>query len=179
MNIFVELSIEVVKLFSKLLLKPSREIARVVKIYDTMHKVLETTDVERMLILKAHNGGGLIRPSTPLYVSVLYEDYDNPFTSVKETYQKYMIDEHYLRTLNDLCMDKKVVVVTEALPASMLKDIYQGEGVEYSEIHLLGQDRKNLYFCSVASSKKENLVSSPKQKLAIETAVNTIRNSII
>ncbi len=174
-----DLFTEVLKLVNFITLKPSREIKKVVKIYDEMHRVLADTDVERFLIFKAHNGGGLIRPMTPLYASVIHEDYTEPFTSVKEKYQQLRIDSEYIRLLDQVCGLKKVEIYTKDVKSQFLKEIYDGEGVKYSEVFFLGQDKKNLYYCSIVSSKEKAWQNHKDQELAISIAINNIRNNII
>src|SRR5678810_755741 len=85
---------------------PRKQIEKVVGIYDSMHKLMEETSVERMLILKTHNGGGLIKPSTPLYISALYEDYTTPLDSVKSDIQNVLLDEEFIRMMLELCKFK-------------------------------------------------------------------------
>jgi hypothetical protein len=174
-----ELGVEIMRFINKITLKPSKEIKKVVAIYDEMHKILEETKVQRFLVFKAHNGGGLIKPSTPLYVSVLHEDYSTPFKSVKDTYQQVMIDGEYIRILDKVCQDKMVRIKTRNLKSSLLKDIYEAEGVQYSEIYFLGQNRKNLYFTSTACAWENGWEDNVEQKVAIKLAINHIRNNIM
>lgn len=178
MGIISDIGLEILRLVNKITIRPSKEIAKVVKIYDAMHKILESNKVERVLVLKAHNGGGLIRPNTPLYVSAIYEDYIHPFTSVRDTYQKVSIDEHYIRTLMDLCSKKSIKIKTKNLPQSLQKDIYEGEGILYSEMFYLGQDKKNVYFCTCASSREDGWENDKAQSLLINMSINSIKNNI-
>jgi len=173
-----DLATEFFKFLNQFTLKPSKEIKKVVKIYDEMHKVLDETDVQRMLVIKAHNGGGLIRPSTQLYVSVLYEDYTVPFKSVKEEYQKLPVDSEYLRMMSILCEQKSVKLIPKEMRPGILKEIYTTEGVQYAEIYFLGQDRKNLYFVSLATAWEKGWDKNPGQSLIVKLAVNTLKNNI-
>src|SRR5574339_509013 len=101
-QVLAELATEILRFFNNIFRKPSREIGKVVRIYDALHRVIEETKVQRILIIKAHNGGGLIKPDTPLFVSVLYEDYTHPLDTVRNDYQKVEVDEEYIRLLRDL-----------------------------------------------------------------------------
>jgi hypothetical protein len=145
---------EVLKLLNTLFSTPEKQIKKVNNIYDEMHRILSDTPVERLLILKAHNGGGVIKPSGNLYVSVLYEDYDQPFKSVKANYQALPVDKDYARMLLDVLNQKKVFINTETAPStSILKSLYELEGVKSSAIYCLGQDKKAVYFCTFSASK--------------------------
>lgn len=178
MGLIGEIGLEILRLFNRLTMRPSKEIVKVVKIYEAMHKMLENNKVKRVLVLKAHNGGGLIRPNTPLYVSAIYEDYMSPFYSVKETYQKVVIDEAYIRTLIDLCTKKHIKIKVKDLKQCLQKDIYDGEDIKYSELYYLGQDKKNLYFCSCSSKEEGGWENDKQQALINNMAVNAIKNNI-
>lgn len=170
---------EIVQFFNRILSRPSKQIAKVVKIYDEMHRVLDDTEAQRFLIFKAHNGGGLIRANTPLYVSILHEDYSPPFPSVKEKYQQLRVDSDYIRMLDEICREKSVVLETKNMKPQLLKDIYLAEGVNYTEIFFLGQDRKNLYFASVGSAREKGWTAHLDQVMSIKLAINHIRNNIM
>lgn len=169
---------EVFKFLNNIFSTPKQQIRKVVSIYDSMHKVLDETAVERFLIFKAHNSGGTIRSNTPLYSSVIYEDYTHPFKSVKEDYQKLPVDEEYLRMLAVLSTQKSVKIRTSEMASGILKDIYRGEGVKYSEIYYLGHDKKNIYYCSCGSSVEGGWEESDYQKMIIQIQVNIIKNNI-
>ncbi len=169
---------EIFKFLNNIFITPKKQIKKVVAIYDSMHRVLDETPVERFLILKAHNSGGIIKPNTPLYISVIYEDYTHPFKSVKDDYQRLTIDEEYLRMLVTLCNQKSIRVTTSELPNGILKSIYQGEGVKYAEMYYLGQDRKNIYFCTCGTSAS-TWEDNSYQKMTVQIQINTIKNNII
>lgn len=156
---------------------PSKQIKKVVKIYDAMHYIVEKSAVERVLIIKAHNSGGWIKPDTPLYISVLYEDYTEPLDSVKSNYQKMEIDEDYLRMLRDLSKDKSLTIHTEQLKAGILRNAYQKDNILHSEVHFLGQDRRNLYFCTMVTTKNSDF-STYADRAIIQVGVNDIKNNI-
>lgn len=156
---------------------PSKQIRKVVSIYDSMHTIVEKTSVTRLLIIKAHNSGGWIRPDTPLYITVLYEDYTRPLESMKDDYQKMLIDEDYLRMLKDLTVTKKLQIDPKMLKEGILKAKYDGEGVKFAEVYFLGQDRRNLYFCTLTSITAENF-DTYSDRSVIQVGVNNIRNNI-
>lgn len=169
---------EIVKFLNNIFITPRKQISKVVAVYDSMHKILDETAVERFLIMRAHNSGGIIKPNTPLYTSVIYEDYTHPFKSVKDDYQRLAVDEEYLRMLVSLCSQKSVKVFTSDLPNGMLKSIYEGEGVKYAEFYYLGQDKKNIYYCSCATSTSA-WEDNSYQKMTIQIQMNTIKNNIV
>lgn len=179
MNVFFEIGLEIFKFISRLISRPSKQIKKIVAIYDEMHKVIELTEAQKFIIFKAHNGGGLIRTNTPLFVSALHEDYSTPFSATKEKYQQISVDGEYIRMLSTICEEKVIKFSTANMKEGLLKDIYTAEGVRYAEIYFLGQDRKNLYFTSIASAWDNGWTKEPEQELVVKLAINTIRNNIM
>jgi hypothetical protein len=169
---------EFFKFVNNLFTGPRGQIKKVVNIYDAMHRILDETSVKRCIIYKAHNGGVLIRPHTPLYISALYEDYSHPFNSVKADYQRLELDEEGLRVLSELSLGKKFAAYTEDLKPGLMKGIYLAEGIKYCELYYLGQDKKNVYFCSCATSDEMIWSVNPTDKNIVDMCVNIIRNNI-
>lgn len=175
---FVKYTAQILAFINNWFVTPRHQVKKIVTIYDQMHFILEETPVERFLILKAHNGGGVIKPNTPIYSSVLYEDYAHPFRSVKAQYQRLEADEEYLRMMVELIQKKSITLETGKIPNGLLKNIYQAEGVKYSQLFFLGNDKKNIYYCSCATSVEGGWENSPYEKNQIFMAVNTIKQNI-
>jgi hypothetical protein len=170
---------ELLKFFNTLLklrVSPEKQIQKVVSIYDTMNMVLRETSVERFLIFKAHNGGGIIKPTGELYVSTLYEEFTEPFYAVKWKYQKLEVDKEYVKMLLNLIQDKVLQCKTSDLKDSMLKGLYENDGVVESKIYYLGQDKKAVYFCSCSTSTEWNPTQAENSTL--DVAISTIKQNI-
>lgn len=164
---------EIFRFLNNIFTSPKKQIMKVIRIYDAMHKVIQETNVERFMVFKAHNGGGVINPTGNLYVSVIYEDYDHPFVSMKDNYQKLSVDVPYAKILVEVIQYKKIDYNTEQMPDCILRQIYVNEGVKRSFIYYLGQDRKNIYFCSCATSHEQI-----ERKILVDVGVNIIKQNI-
>lgn len=155
-----------------------KQVKKVVAIYDAMAKILDETSVQRILILKIHNGGAIIKSSGEIYVSVLYEDYDIPFHAIKATYQKVEVDREYAKMILELIQKKKINYKVEDMPKSYLKDTYISSGVESAILHYIGQDKRTIYFTSCVTSEKGDWMSDPRQYVPLETYLNIIKQNI-
>lgn len=164
---------EIAKFFNNVFVSPRNQIKKVVRIYDAMHMILDETNVQRFIVFKAHNSGGVIKPSCELFVSALYEDYTDPFDSVKAVYQHLPLDSSYVKMLVDVIQNKKVAFTTSEMSEGLLKQIYTEEGVVRSFVYFLGNDRKNIYFCSAATSE-EHITN----KIIVDLGVNIIKQNI-
>lgn len=157
---------------------PEKNIKKLINIYDEMHRILNETEVKRLLILKAHNGGGVIKPSGNLYVSVLYEDYTHPFFSVKDQYQSLAVDKDYAKMLVDIINSKKVIMKVEDMADCVLKRLYMKEGVRSAVGYYLGQDKKSVYFCTFSNELDLPEWFYSGQEASCEIAVSKFRQNI-
>jgi hypothetical protein len=159
---------------------PRKQINKLIKIYDTMHKILEIDGVQRVIIYKIHNGGGVIKPTGDLYSSILYEDYVKPFKSKKELSQRIVMDVDSLKIIRSAMESKRYLVRTSDLPeGNTVKEVYIGDDVKSSIIYFLRQDKKSAFFCSVATSKSDReWMTSPKEYVQVDALVNIIRQNI-
>jgi hypothetical protein len=152
-----------------------KQVTNVISIYDCMNDVIRNTDVEMIMIFAAHNCGGDIKAVERLRISCLYEDFQKPFRSEKLKYQEIDVDETYARMLGTLLMDKKIAHATETMPDCMLKDIYKSVGVSYSDVFLLKNTKKKIYYASFRTSKSVNTINDPEQRAVIENNIRQIR----
>lgn len=155
-----------------------KQVRKVVAIYDTMAQILDETSVERILILRLHNGGEVLKSTGEMYVSVLYENYDEPFHSIKAVYQRVEVDREYARMILRLMQDKKVNYKVANMPEGFLKNVYLSEGVKSASLHYLGQDRRNIYFTSSVTSQDGDWMTTPQEFVPLEVYINIIKQNI-
>jgi hypothetical protein len=167
---------EVFKFLNNFFSNPKKQIEKVITIYDTINTIIDETSVERFLIFKAHNGGGIIKPSGELYVSALYEGYCCAFHASKWRYQKVEIDEEYARMLLEIIQKGNIHLKTEDMKDCLLKGIYINDKVKESKLYFLGQTKKHIFYCSAATSKDWLLDQQEKTKL--DLAVGKIKQNI-
>lgn len=167
--------------FGNSLLKIRRagdQINNVVEIYDNMNYVLARTPAERFLVLKAHNGGGIVRPGESLYGSIMYEDYRDPLTSIKSAWQKFEFDADYLKTISRVYAEGMVRLHAHRLRPGIMRSAYEAAGVTYSEMYYLHQNRKASFYCSIVTTKENETFDHPAYRNEINIATNNIRNLI-
>ena len=120
-----------------------------------MKQILLETSFKRVLILKAENGGGVLHAGADLYASVIYEEMIDPFTSVMNKYHRVKIDHNYTEMLHDLVSRKSVTIITDQMPnSSLLRGLYEREGVAYSEVYYLTETSSVIYYISVATDEE-------------------------
>lgn len=168
---------EIFKFLTALFVTPKDQIRKVVLIFDTMNRILGESKVQRVLVLRAHNGGGIIKPSGDLYVSAIYDDYREPFEATKQDFQKLEADMQYAKTLLDVIQNGKVRYSIDNMPDGILKRVWKSIGVTHGLIYYLGQDNKNIYLCTCTTSYT-GLWLTGEEETELDILVNIIKQNI-
>ena len=92
---------------------------------ETIDRVINGTGAQRGLMMKTENGGGKPRLGTHLYASVLYEGYKHPLNSVKNDYQRILVDDIYVKMLSDIGPSTSNKLIVSRMKDGILKKIYQ------------------------------------------------------
>jgi len=146
------------------------------EIQGIIDRVLNRTTASRFLILKTENGGGKPRIGTHLYVSVIYESIKSPMSSVKNDYQRLLIDPIYVKMLSSISISTPHKLNANKMKDGILKSMYQKEGVVYSEVHFIDETDNAFYFLSIESNDEKHIFDNPNDRVEIEIAVSKIRN---
>jgi hypothetical protein len=156
-------------------LKSKKSLSDIAGVYDAMQDMLYNTSIKRVLVLSTHNDGLEIKPGSKLYTSVLYELVQEPFLSMKLKYQNIPLDAAYVQMLVQVLANGKVAANVANMKPGLLKDIYQIEGVGYSEIYYLADSkRKKIWYMSIASEQDISNFT-PGENLTISTRVDQIQ----
>ena len=67
----------------------------------------------------------------------------------------------------------------DEMPNSLLKRIYQSEGIKYSEVYFLANTEKELYSCSINAITTSEDFLSPQQRIGIELGINDLRKIFV
>lgn len=142
---------------------------------EAIDRVLSDTGVERILLMKTEDGGGKPRLGTHLYASVLYEGYKHPLNSVKNDYQRLLVDDIYVKMLSDIGPSTSNKLLVSRMKDGILKKIYQRETIVYSEVHYIGETDDAFFYISFATTDNDDRFDEPNDRVEIEIAVSKIR----
>lgn len=110
--------------------------------------VLTETPVQRFLVFRV----GADKKNRK--ESCILEDFRRPFKSVYYDYQDLDLDADYVRMMNEVEKDIVHQIVTSKLENdSILKRIYEAEGVKYSCVFLIYKSKDYMYYASAATSE--------------------------
>lgn len=147
------------------------------EVYKLMAGVTKSTSSKRFLILKTTNGGGKPKVGSKIYASVLYEDVYHPFKSVINIYTRVVVDGEYVNMLRKVALDGFVSLDVPNMNPGLLREIYESEGVFFSQIFYLHETAEAFYYCSVATDETGvfGMTTKPEQ-LTIRLTVDKLRN---
>ncbi len=157
------------------------------KIYDAVIKMMGNSKVDRFLVFIAING------KTELSnVTCIFQKYkgDKAELDAIAVYKGLKVDDHYVKLLKKTELEGTVSVNLEELEPSLIKDIYEGEGVKYSRWKFIGRiniDEKNdvIAYCSASTFSNEDYTNQDLLaiKLHFESSIkpsfiNTIKEMV-
>lgn len=147
------------------------------EVYEIMNRVMQHTAVKRFLILKAENGGGRPAIDAKLYISTIYEDFRHPFTSVKTKYQRVITDAELNKLLITISREGHKNIETKMLQRSLLKTIYETDGVAFAQVFYLTETDRHFVYCSIATDEKGALeMADMRQQLFIQLEINRLQD---
>lgn len=125
------------------------------KIIDAVDDIFKKTKADRFLVLVAING-----KSDFNFISVVFEQHKHKsdFIAVA-TYKEIQIDEAYRQMLKILEYNEFVNLYVEKMQDSLLKEFYNLEGVQFSQLRFLARQKIDnlndfVVYSSIASHKK-------------------------
>ena len=118
--------------------------------------LLETTEIDRFMILRAWNGA-----LDPRWTTAVFQIREQDQTPV--SYVHFELDTDYQQRLKSARASNGLCISTSSLPPSSIRDVYEAEGVKsayWSHIETLAipdTDCSAITYCSFASNTVEEL----------------------
>jgi hypothetical protein len=132
-------------------------------IEEDLKELMESSEIDRFLILRCWNGETTPEKTTAVYQYRLGNQERFEYISVD-------LDEDYRRRLNEMHSTSKHYVALKNLPESMIKSIYEAEGVWHSvwfpiqTSNMPGMTSVIHTYCSFASHSDEIISKKTQQK---------------
>jgi len=143
--------------------------------------ILQKTNVDRVLILIAHNG-----KNKPRYATAIYEQHKDSgdirlSIGAATKYIRFEFDEHYSKMLKEIEVEKEVFLSTQEIKSTILGKLYSSENIHHSSVWFLRRinfDAENdvLIFCSLATHQINNFTESEKFEMVL--GINHIKSII-
>ena len=126
----------------------TQALVRIGRVHSDLVEFAQRHGAMRIVLLKAHNGGGLPKLGSPLYATVVFEHVDGvDVEPVLDNWQKRQVDYHYVETLCELVQNKVMIVSPESVKG-LLRTIYISASVGSSLLCHVGEIDENYYYIS-------------------------------
>lgn len=128
-----------------------------------MKEVTHETKYKRFLLFRSQNTKGGNKTT-----SVILEEFMRPFKSVYNDYQNLEVDSEYRDLLQRIATGQTAQVVTAELPKeAMLRRIYEAEGICGSQVFMICNTKKWVYYASMATMDASEITKSEKNKVEL------------
>lgn len=121
----------------------------------------------RVLLLCSHNGGGVPKLGSPVYISVVLESHDEHLPSIREEVQRRSFDGPYEELLAAVVDKKSAVLETTDLETGcQLRTIYEAQGITQSHVYLvrISKDLSILYL-SIQFTDPDMKITANEQRV--------------
>ncbi len=128
-----------------------------------MKEITHETKYKRFLLFRSENKKGGNKTT-----SVILEEFVRPFKSVYGDYQNLTVDGQYSELLQKVVVGHTVTIVTaEMEEGAMLRRIYEAENIHGSQVFLVCNTKKWLYYASIATMDNGELTKHEKNKVEL------------
>jgi hypothetical protein len=180
-TLILAFSRKIYRYFKKMAIKGERKIAekefaKINKIRLELHDLREKLNSDRVVLLKASNGGGIPGPGKTLYATIIRESCSPSKESacMYTDWQNRLIDEYYLDMVMSVFRDKeKVNKVSEMSEFSVLRGAYEKVNIKQTRLLDIGIYDNGYYFLSAAEDENKKL--TPAERYDLDTSVQRIR----
>ena len=117
-----------------------------------MNRMGKLNSVHRVLLLKGSNSGGIPVLGAPYYTRAI--DGAGDYAYALENFKETKVDLQYIQLLINVISQKKITIDVDSISTSLIKNIYDTEGVKKSIWYFLGSNEMEIFFMSV-STKSE------------------------
>lgn len=122
-------------------------------LYFHMNQIINRTDAVKVIILKAHNGGGTPRIGANLYSTVLNEISESTEVPIMDRWQKQPLNEGYIAMLVNLFALKTTTLVADEMKPGPLKDVYTTQGFTFSKVLEIAATDTEYFYMSIIFRK--------------------------
>ena len=154
-------------------------LSNLAEIHQLMEEMVERTPATRVLIIRGSNGGGIPKPGSEFYISVVHEHHkDTQSADQKDLHTRYRgikVDGPYIEMLVEMLTKGFVKYKIARMPAGILKNIYQSDGIKYSEIHHVKNSSTEMFYLSISTTVEDEVFSDNNVRVELDLAVDKIK----
>lgn len=146
------------------------------EVQSILNRVVDDTNIQQVLVMKTENGGGKPRLGAHLYATIMYETFKAPLYSIKNDYQRILVDDMYVKMLSDIGPTTHNSLVISKMKDGILKRIYLRDNVKYAETYYLTETDDAFFYMTFITTTNDDKFDDPNDRVEIDIAVSKIRN---
>lgn len=139
------------------------------QIYDSLFLLKENVGAAKIILLRAHDTGGPI----PNKSTVVAEVFNEPLKGSFSNWQSQPLDIHYIKILEDLVLQKRVVLKKDDIQQGILKNSYGAEKIVFSDMRYVGANKDSIYYISILFT--EDFIESDEYQDFVRAEVEKVR----
>ena len=143
------------------------------QIQSILNCLTEDTASDRAMLIVASNGGEVPKLGDPWYITVFLDAANGVLKSVKDSFEKYKIDDEYISLLSDLHKSSALTLYTDNLNG-FLRNVYEPSGITKTDIMLL--DVGETWLCYVACNFTQDRENNQEQQAKMDILLNQLKN---
>lgn len=139
-----------------------------------LQNILHETSADRVLILKASNGGSIPRLGAHIYLSALMEVSSKPIRAILNDFQNIRADSAYIDLLQTLLKDGSTILKTTEMKTGQLRNIYESDDIKCARVILLHETPDSVYYLSASTT--DGAIDGAHTEVVLDLAVSKIRS---
>ncbi len=142
------------------------------RVFDALNRMRSQSRFERVILIRAHNGGKLPQADRPMFSTVHAESYGERLGPAMKHWQSQLLDEEYVQMLFRLSQRKFVHIVVEEMAPCELRDLYAAHGVKWARVVYVHGNDGELWYLSL--NAVDDFQASVEELNLIRETCNTI-----
>lgn len=119
--------------------------------------VVTNTVVEKVAVFMLSNGGGEPLPGVQYYATSMVSQVSDIKEHHPPKFERIELDEDYMMMIHKLKNVKRMAFIVDQMPYGLLRYVYEGEKVSFSEVHYLCSTHEATYYMSFSTYKDKHL----------------------
>ena len=140
--------------------------------HEAVDRVQRLPFVDRVLVFRGRDSGGLPDPKRPFYIECLTGRTNEGVEQADRYTFELKIDTPFCRVLEEMVEKGAVGLTVADLPDGQLKGLYTHDGVVQSVKYFLTVDRNELLYLAVANFSRP---FTPDERVELDLAVERVR----
>jgi hypothetical protein len=156
--------------------RPIDVIGDVHSTYTLLNELLAGVTAERVLLMRAENGGNIPTIGKELTSSIVYEVFSDGGHAIRENWQKQALDDAYVWMLKRVSTDGHVELLTSDLPEGIFKTFQKRHGVCAAHVWGVYSTEGAYYYLSIAFKSIDHVpsVSDPSYRDQVRVTIGKI-----